>query len=290
MEVRVCPNCGTENKKSRSTCANCYASLASAPATESGAGTQPAASQGPAIPGAPMQKEQARHASSPVGTQPRPQAPPPGVPPTRVGAGVQPPYSSSEPASGGSMAWLFILIGLLVVVGIAVLMGSHLNPFAKKELPEPKVPADKVVASFLEAKKERDYKKVKQFISAKSAEDIETMFSSRQMKSAGFTLEDACDAHLWSVSPTPKQLRLSTYTTKSVSNEEAEKEGKRVVRVNLTALPVAENAVDMGDKMALISMVPEIDFYLINENAEWKIDLEASSKQAPGKPMSLPKL
>lgn len=272
MEVRVCPSCGTENKRSRSSCANCYASLASVPATQSGAGAKPTAPQGRTLSSAPMQGARA---------QSNPQTPPAGAP--------APGYSSPQPESRGSLAWLFILVGVLLAIGAVAFVGLQLRPFVKAASAEPKVPADKVITDFLEAKKTHDYAKVKPFLSEASITAIDATFSGRQMQSAGFTREDAYNTHLWDVSPTPRQLGMSDYAVKPIANEEAAKEGMRVIRVSLTPKQSARESEDMSDMSQMASMAPEVDFYLVNEKAEWKIDLKETTRHASERPLVFPK-
>lgn len=187
------------------------------------------------------------------------------------------------------MAWLFILFGVLLVIGVVAFVGLKMRPFVQMAAQEPKVPADKVVTSFLEAKKARDYEKVKPFLSEESIKTINVAFSGKQMASAGFGPEDSHKMYLWEVCPTPRQLNMSTYTVKPIASEEAAKQRMRVVRVNLAATEEAKASQDISDMTEIGGMAPEVDFFLVKEKGEWKIDVVATNRNISGRPIGFPK-
>jgi hypothetical protein len=154
---------------------------------------------------------------------------------------------------------IFLLVAL--VVG-----GLYYKYQASKPLPAPKVPAEQVVISFLEAKKTREFAKVKPYLSQNTLKKLDSLFASRQAKSAGFTRQDAENMMLWEVNPTAKDLKRSSISADRHDDSDQRK-GTATVRVALQ--PLAKGPFDLP--------IMDVFFVCVQEGDQWKVDIMLSS-------------
>lgn len=157
MDVRICPQCGAENKRSYSSCSKCRTSLASVPATT---GRETAV------------------ATAVSETQPQPQAPPPGGPPV-TGLGSSYFSERPQPVKKGSGGWVGMLIFALVLGAVGVGAWMYINR---------PLPPEQVMQRIFDASKAGDYEKLKPHITRASIDLLVAQHGgeenlARQMKS-----------------------------------------------------------------------------------------------------------
>ncbi len=131
----------------------------------------------------------------------------------------------------------------------------------KRHPPKPVVPADQVVLSFLDAKKTGDYKKVKPYLDQASIVMVESAFSSRQARSAGFGRKEAEEMYIFGQTPTKDQMREATIKAVVAHDDDIDEETMALVRVTTTPKTPSLIKLDLTSEQVLI-----------NEGGKWKID------------------
>lgn len=313
MQVRVCPKCGTENKKSSAACSNCYTSLVNIPATESRQGASPAAagasvSPQPTIQGAPPVSGTAPtiQPGAPQQTQLGYGPPPGGQPNVPPHHGIEMPVKKTTPTG---------LIVALVLLALAVFGGGGFAfwKFALAPVPRPTEPAAQVVLKFLEGKKTHKMDKVMPYLSKDSLYRIEHTLSGKQAESAGFTRADAQEIMLWNATPNDRELNGAKISAAEIRDKTADP-SVAIVYVDVrheskldnpekpkqsglqfpqqgadgTIQPPAPAEDDKDEKMKealdnidLESMNDvECEYVLVPEDGHWKIDLDQTNARA----------
>lgn len=274
MQVKTCPKCGFENKPTNATCSKCYAALENVPLTEGTQASQPVIAAGGA-------------AARPASASSSPQAPPaqqgqPGAN-TNVTTTVAPPPPPQYPgqsypgAPGNPNEQIRITIGppdrkpyalIIVPLVIVLLVGAALVLRVSMKPPKPKVPPDKVVLNLLAAKKSGKFVRCRPYLSADSIHMIETKFSDKQARSAGFDQKEVEKMFFFAVHPTPTELTYCNATATVVVDEKNKRDDLAYVHVSL----------DPGESELLIFMT-ESEWVLVQEGPEWKVDLALSAKR-----------
>lgn len=249
MQVRVCPKCAFENGPATVACLNCNTRLVGLPLTErDGTGSTVA------------QSEITQNLSSGGETeQPQTATSPPVPPSLRQRYDKVTNRPPPEPVKERSNPLPVVLLLLVIVSGAVIAMVLQKPP------QKPTVPPDRVVLSFLDAKKTNNFDKVEPYLSKASVEKIRGIFSGRQAQSAGFSQQDAEKMLLFDLPPQAEELKDSEIRTTVIQDKEAEK-NTATVRATILAASI------------LGQLELEFDYVLVIEDGEWKVDLDRSSK------------
>lgn len=251
MDVRVCPRCGTENKKSYISCSNCRTSLANVPVSQGeGDATSLDTTQ--------------RTAPAPAAAPPAVQAPSRPPAPPGVGSQQSPGYRSEPVKLGpGPLPIVIVCVVIAGLIAAAALMGNR-----KNHPPKPLVAADQVVISFLQAKKTRKFDKVKPYIDQESIDLVETSFSGRQAESAGITRKEVEEMLVFGVGPKFDELENATMTAQVVEDKEFDGETRALVRATVSPKFSGGLQIDL-----------ESEYVLVNEAGKWKVSLPESNRR-----------
>lgn len=252
MPVKVCPVCGKENAEDRKFCSKCFSELGEAMPEQA-----PPVSTVPERPRGPLTSQQGAYSQPSTPNQVR-QVPPV---PRCVPEPLPDPKPVEQPGSSAPWGWIIFLV-------IVLIAGFSYHRYQNRVIPEPAVKADTVVMSFLEAKKTNQIANVRPYISKESNRMLDKALSGRQAESAGFTRKDAHNLLVFDVRPTPKELRKSTMSAVRMDDKDQQK-GTATVRATLT--PIAGEIIDLTG--------PDYWYVLVQEEDEWKVDLEKSLKR-----------
>lgn len=158
---------------------------------------------------------------------------------------------------------LKIAIGAIVVVLLFYI-------FVLRQPPKPKVPADQVTLSFLQAKTTRNYANVEPYLSAESAEIIRDKMGDRREMSQGSSKSEVTDTLVFGRPPSVEEL-VSGKVEASVVEAKDLPRNDALVRVTISMeIPGVETHPN------------QYYFVLTNERRQWKIDLAESRKREDG--------
>jgi len=300
MQVRVCPKCAKENKATNASCSKCYSSLETVVPTESKRPEPAQAAPQAARPAAPPAARPAGPAPAQRTAGPQPLNGPPQVmgqqtqysaPPQPGGYAppqvAQPNGPVGGPAGGPAggpqpVGYKYApavedkkSYGWVVLVVLAVLLGGAIFFVTKKAAPPPppKIPADKVIAQFIQAKATLDPAKCRPFLSEESIYTLDHAFSTKQDRSAGFDEKEVTRMYVFDVGPRWTEIRHSDVTYKIVKDPEAE---PNTAIVCVTTTPKNPNLMG-GD----------YEYVLVNEKSNWKVDFKLTTARDPGMGRSL---
>jgi hypothetical protein len=261
MQVKKCPKCGAENKPANTSCSKCYAAIDNVPLTESKAADESAVAAAPraAQPGPP-----------PAAARPMPPAPghAASVPP-QTPASVRPGVEREAPpiriTIGPPHRKPYALIAVVALVVAGAVTGTIVLTRPKPPPPAPEVPANKVVLSFLEAKKTKRVSECQPYMSKASIDFLHRAFGTKQARSAGFDEQEVAQMYLFRVAPTKEDMSHCTVAAVLVPDAKVEEE---------TDLPTAvvHVSLDNQDKYSMM-LQTEFDFVLVAEDSQWKVDL-----------------
>lgn len=287
MQVKVCPKCKAENKTGNAACSSCYTSLENVPVQES---TTPPPARTQAVPAAP------KPPSAPARTQQMPSSQQ-----TQMGTMSPPPpppgqFQMMPPAKRSSTG---PIIAIVIVLVLAVFGGAFYLAASKSGLLASAAPSEapeKSVLKFLEAKKTHDFAKVEPYLCRNSVDMINNAYSGRQMQSAGFGKKDAESMFVFGVPPTADDMKGSEIVASRVKGDEYADSRTAVVRVVVDkkeAPPAPQQLLPPGaaappqaeekhfDFSSFLGPV-EVEYVLVAEGGQWKIDLSQSAKRELG--------
>ncbi|MCE5199841.1 hypothetical protein LLG39_12795 [bacterium] len=259
MQVRVCPNCGIENQRSRTVCSECHASLATVTLSVSTKADAPEATvaQPAAVATATMEV---------TATPPAPEPTLADIAPTSMGPK---PYVSAPVEVKQGFGFGYLVLGIIILAGIAI-------AFWPRKFVEPKVPATKVVESFLQAKRVGSVEYVKPYLTKASIKALERPANDRQFKSAGITPREFQKMLLFGIPPTADQIANSTIKADLVQDKDADKY-TRIVHANLDT-KIKSNPI----ARVIDSFNSDYYYVLFLEDGKWKVDLNATNKRSLG--------
>lgn len=257
MDVKLCPKCNAKNWPDKQVCALCNTSLEGVPLTGSPTAGEPAPSAAPAAMQAPVAQTQQMPAGPPAQSHDHT-----GLPPNvHPYAPVRP---MSPPVELKTNPWPIVLgvAGVLILAAIAAYIGMPKKPALPADPPQP------TVSAFLEAKKSHDLEKVKPCLTAGSLDFLDTAFSTRQARSAGFDKAAVADMFVFDVPPSIKDLTQASVSLKNITTEQDKNDATAVVEVTVTRqIPI------------LGAMSDVCEFVLAPEAGKWKIDLVATRQR-----------
>ena len=243
MQVKVCPECGVENKVDNAMCSACYASLDGVAATLS-----KKTDEQPAAPAQP-QPGPAPAAPSPGAGPSGPVAGPSGTVPPGGSASSGPPFSERpRPVKQGSGSGITAFLLIIIVLGGAFAAWWFLM--------KPKSP-DQVVQAFVGAALEGDYKKAKPYMTKATIAELEKMYGS----------EEKIAADLKNNVAMTKDAKLEEFTF-----EEPVYEGES------TAIVAIGLPSDPSNPMQAMAASFKPEMVLLKEDGKWKFDMKATGE------------
>ena len=156
------------------------------------------------------------------------------------------------------------VLGAVILAGLVYFVWAHTRP-------EPKIPAERVVVSFLEAKKTRTLAKVEPYMSKASVEMVRNAFSGRQAQSAGIERSEIENMMLFGRAPSIEELMVSKIEAVRVQDKEIPR-NQAVVVAKLTSPARGDEEDEEPSEYGY-------EFVLVCEKNEWKVDLEETRRR-----------
>lgn len=173
---------------------------------------------------------------------------------------------------GTSPTAIFVILLVLVVLGAGwwfVARGAKPKP-----PPTPTVTADVVVAKFLTAKRTGLVANVRPFMSADSLHKLDTAFSGRQARSAGFDKQEVANMFVFDQPPSKWDLQHFNYKVLKPVRVDAKNN-----RANVAILlePIPGEYGESGEQGESVMPSQTCEVVLVNEGGHWKVDIVLSS-------------